>query len=108
MSNPQRSRVGRSLTLQEHQKISTWNDDPSEHWPRIELALNYPHTPEMLGVVEHGQVGPTLFVWASDGGIVVEPFSGGSIIYLSLEEALSAIARWADGLIKGQRVPFTN
>ena len=96
MPSAQRSQNGRAFTVEEHRKISEWNGKAGDGWPRIELALNYPDTPEMLGLVEHDQPGPTLFVWADDWGLVVEPFSGGSFTYLSLSAVLSELSRWAE------------
>ncbi len=106
MFGANRSREGRPFTLDEYQKISEWNSRDIVNWPHLELALNYPNTPEMLGVVEHSQRGPTLFVWAADWGIVIEPFNGGSFIYPDFEEALNALSRWARLIIAGQRVHF--
>jgi len=60
----------------------------------------------MLGVVEPGEVGPTLFLWATDREIVIEPFTGGTFVYPSVIPALEAIERWAESLSKGKRVPF--
>ncbi len=99
-------RCGRPLTLSEHAEIAQWNRACGDGWPRIELALNYPETPEMFGVVERGQVGPTLFLWLTERGAVVEPFSGGAFAYPTLTQALDAIRRWAAVLVAGRRVPF--
>jgi hypothetical protein len=60
----------------------------------------------MLGVVEHGQLGPTLFMWAADWGIIIEPFSGGLFTYTTLAAALCALSRWAEMVVAGKRVPF--
>lgn len=106
MSRIRRSRVGRPFTIEEHLEVAAWNDRAGKGWPRLELALNYPHTPELLGVVEHAQTGVTLFVWAAEFGIVVEPFSGGSFIYVSLATALGALTRWAEARVRGERVQF--
>ena len=106
MPNIQRSRVGRAFTLEEHQEVFGWNNQDRDKWPRIELALNYPNTPEILGVIECGQVGPTFFVWAADWGIIVEPISGGSFTYPNLRAAFNAISLWMEIILRGKRVPF--
>ena len=95
MQSLQRPRSGRSLTLEEHREVFEWNNQGGEDWPRIELALNYPDTPEMFGVIERGEVGPTLFVWVADWGVIIEPFSGGSFVYTSVTAALQALSGWA-------------
>lgn len=99
-------RTGQAFSLEEHARISAWDSSPTARWPRIELALNYPDTPEMLGIVEHGQVGPTFFMWRSDIGVVVEPFSGGTLLYPTIEDALAALTHWAMQALQGRREPL--
>jgi hypothetical protein len=103
-----KSRVGRAFTLKEHQEIFDWNSLSEYHsgWPRVELALNYSDTPEMLGVVECGEVGPTMLVWAAAWGVAVEPLSGGSFTFPSLAAALGELSQWAGRVLVGDRKRF--
>ena len=73
-------------------------------WPRIELALNYPNTPEMMGVAEEGWPGPTYVMWRANPGVVLERLSGGDmVVYESVDEALDALSWWSRALIRGIR-----
>jgi hypothetical protein len=105
-----KSRTGRAFTLDEHQEISVWNSLGSlrDRWPRIELALDFVNTPEMLGVIEYNEIGPTMWVWAATWGIIVEPLSGGSYIYPTISAALAAVSEWAERIIIGDRIIFGN
>jgi hypothetical protein len=103
-----KSRVGRAFTLKEHQEILGWNAlcEYRGGWPHVRLALNYSDTPEMLGIVECGEVGPTMLIWAAAWGIVVEPLSGGSFIFPSLAAALAELSQWAGRVLAGDRKRF--
>lgn len=99
-------RTGQAFTLDEHGQIAAWNALPVARWPRIELALNYPDTPEMLGLVEHAQINPTFFIWRAGFGVVVEPFSGGTRLYPTVQDALAALTDWATLVLQGRREPL--
>jgi len=95
---------GIAFTVTEHAAIAKWMASREPGWPRIELALNYPHTPEMLGVAEDGWIGPTYFMWRTANSIIIERFSGGNTVeYETISEALDAISEWSRALLSGIR-----
>lgn len=107
MRRPARKRVGQAFSLGEHQKVLEWAASGIPRWPSIELALNYPETPEMIGVVEHGQVGPTFLMWRTETDVVIEPLSGGTLLYGTLDDALAALTSWASSALQGHRRPLS-
>ena len=61
----------------------------------MELALNYPNTPEMFGIVELNEISPTFFMWRTEGAVIVAPFSGEDMLrYESIQHALDALTDW--------------
>jgi hypothetical protein len=95
---------GIAFAVEEHAAIARWMDKRPRDWPSIELALNYPGTPEMLGIVEGGWTGPTYFMWRVNQGVVLERFSGGDmVLYQNISDALDALSRWSESIIAGKR-----
>jgi hypothetical protein len=93
-----------SFTLSEHAALAKWMASRSPGWPRIELALNYPNTPEMMGIAEEGRVGPTYFMWRTETDVVLERFSGNDLVlYKTLGDALNALSLWSAQLVAGKR-----
>jgi hypothetical protein len=87
--------AGQPFTLEEHLAISTWLEGRKPGWPRIELALNYPNTPEMFGIVEENEIGPSFFMWRTEGAVIVAPFSGEDMVrYGSIQHAMDALTDW--------------
>lgn len=95
---------GRAFSIEEHQLINDWQRTNRSRWPRIELALNYPNTPEMLGVIEFGYEGPSVFFWCSENGVILQPFSGGKTqTYVTIEQALHALTHWSLARLEGRQ-----
>ena len=87
--------------------IRDWNQQREAGWPEIQLAINYPLTPEMYGVTEAGWEGPTFFMWRTDSHVIVTPFSGDYVAkYYSMRTALEALAAWAKAVLAGERPPI--
>lgn len=97
--------AGQPFTLEEHAAIARWLERRQPGWPGIELALNYPNTPEMLGIIEANEVGPSLFMWRVDGAVIVAPFSGDDMVrYASIEYALDSLTEWSvERAVTGKR-----
>jgi hypothetical protein len=96
--------TGCSFSLSEHAAVADWIAKRQPGWPNIELAINYPNTPEMMGIVEEGRAGPTYFMWRTESDVVVDRFSGGDlVIYKSIGDALNALSEWSRDLVAGVR-----
>jgi hypothetical protein len=96
--------AGQPFTLEEHAAISGWLERRKPGWARIELALNFPNTPEMFGIVEANEIGPTFFMWRTESAVIVAPFSVGEAMrYATIQEALEALSEWCAEVRVGKR-----
>ena len=94
---------GEAFTISDHAAMAAWMKHPVQNWPRIQVALNAPETPELLGVTLPECNTPSFIMWRTETGVVITPFEANYVReYTHIEEALEALESWWNAHQAGQ------